>query len=98
MSIKTKKHAKEDQKTEEEHKMETFPEPRGMPIEWSLSDLADVKSKKDMAEDKKTVTMEKSEKESNGETSEIKKDEEHLIETFPKPRTMPSEWHSNKND
>ena len=98
MSIKTKKRSKEEKKQEEKHMMETFPEPRGMPIEWSLSDLADTKTKKDLQEDKKTVTKEKSVKEGNGESSDTKKDEEHLIETFPKPRTMPSEWHSNKSD
>lgn len=98
MNIKTKKRAKEGQKTEEEHMIETFPEPRGMPIEWSLSDLAETKSIKVSEEDKKTPVMEKSVKESNGEATDIKKDEEHLIETFPKPRTMPSEWHCNNCD
>ncbi|MBC8334879.1 MAG: hypothetical protein ISR59_03040 [Anaerolineales bacterium] len=98
MSKKTKIRTKEDQKTEEEHMMETFPEPRGMPNEWSLSDLADAKTKRDLLDDKKVVSLQKSAKESNGDSPEMKKDEEHLIETFPKPRTMPSEWHCNNCD
>jgi len=85
-------------KEEEEHMMETFPEPRGMPIEWSLSDLADAKTKKDIEKDIKASTTDKSAKEEDGDSSEMKKDEEHLIETFPKPRTMPSEWHCNNCD
>ena len=98
MSIKTNKRSNEGQKPAEEHMMETFPEPRGMPIEWSLPELADTKTKKSLNEDKKALIMAKSVMDGDGETSEIKKDEAHLIETFPKPRTMPSEWHCNNCD
>ncbi len=85
-------------KTDDDHMMETFPEPRGMPIEWSLSDLAHTKTHKDVQEDKDTVIMKKSAKENDDVNSEMKKDEEHLIEPFPKPRTMPHEWHCNNCD
>lgn len=76
--------------TQVEHLIEAFPEPRGMPAEWHQHEGSPARLK---------MTTQVSQGESKAEVSSEASDkadaekEEHQIEKFPKPRTMPKEWH-----
>ena len=81
----TKEEKKETEETQEEHLMEKFPAPQGMPSEWHEHEPKLINEKKasaaaEKAEEKEVKFTEDAEKEA------------HLIEKFPAPKTEPEEW------
>ena len=74
----------------EEHMIETFPEPQGMPAEWQEHDVATTKYRLI-----KQAKMAKKNTETEVEFSDDAVKEAHLIEKFPSLKIEPEDWHCN---
>ncbi|MCP4139333.1 MAG: hypothetical protein GY755_03415 [Chloroflexi bacterium] len=84
----SKKEQKESEKTQEEHLMEKFPMPQGMPAEWHEHEPK-------LINEKKAEAAAKAIEEDVKFTDDAEK-EAHLIEKFPAPKTEPEEWHCRR--
>ena len=80
---------KEMHKTEE-HMMEKFPEPQGMPAEWHEHDVATAKYRL-----MKQAEMAQKNTEAEVEFSADVEKETHMMEKFPSLKIEPEEWHCN---
>ncbi len=74
----------------EEHMMDKFPEPQGMPAEWHEHDVASAKYRL-----MKQAEMAEKNTDAEVEFSDDAEKEAHLMEKFPSLKIEPSEWHCN---
>lgn len=81
---------KKEKKQTEEHMMEKFPEPQGMPAKWQEHDLTTAKYRL-----LKQTEMAKKNTEAKIEFSADAEKEAHLMEKFPSLKIEPKDWHCN---
>lgn len=81
---------KKEKPQTEEHMMESFPEPQGMPAEWHEHDVATAKYRL-----KKQAEMAKKKMEATIEFSTDAEKEAHMMEKFPSLKIEPDDWHCN---
>ncbi len=81
---------KQEMPQTEEHMMEKFPEPQGMPAEWHEHDVATAKyrlmKQAEMAQKNTTAEV---------EFSADAEKEAHMMEKFPSLKIEPNDWHCN---
>ena len=85
-----------EKKAAEEHLMEKFPEPQVMPTQWHQTEPIRAQSAQGEQKDKIEASAENNIAPSDHAEQKVEK--EHAMEKFPKPRTMPEEWHFDDFD
>ena len=75
----------------EEHMMEAFPEPQGMPAEWHEHDIAMAKYRL-MKQAEQAAKVAEDAVEFSTDTEK----EAHLMEKFPSLKIEPEDWHCTK--